>query len=335
MDRLSPLDSFFLHVEDDVNHMHIGSVGIFEGPPPPYEDLTRTVAGRLSLVPRYRQKVAPVPLSLGRPVWVDDPHFNIEYHVRHTALPRPGGEAELRRLVGRVMSQQLDRAKPLWELWMVEGLGEDRWAIVSKVHHCLVDGVSGSELMTVIFDLTQDVPPPDDDDGWQPHAPPSSLQLALEAAVDLVTSPYEQVRAATSALVRRPQRTLDAVREVAKGSVALSGLVRPTAPTSLNGPIGPHRHYTWTRSSPGGSGNCCWPGARRSTTGRSAPSCRCPCAPAARRARPRATARWRTGCRRCSPSCRSASTTRSSACTPSAPSSTTSRSPARRSPARR
>jgi diacylglycerol O-acyltransferase / wax synthase len=246
MDRLSPLDSFFLHVEDDVNHMHIGSVGIFEGPPPPYEDLTRTVAGRLSLVPRYRQKVAPVPLSLGRPVWVDDPHFNIEYHVRHTALPRPGGEAELRRLVGRVMSQQLDRAKPLWELWMVEGLGEDRWAIVSKVHHCLVDGVSGSELMTVIFDLTQDVPPPDDDDGWQPHAPPSSLQLALEAAVDLVTSPYEQVRAATSALVRRPQRTLDAVREVAKGSVALSGLVRPTAPTSLNGPIGPHRHYTWT-----------------------------------------------------------------------------------------
>jgi WS/DGAT/MGAT family acyltransferase len=245
MDRLSPLDALFLHIEDDVNHMHIGSVGIFEGPPPPYEDMTRTVAGRLSLVPRYRQKVASVPLSLGRPVWVDDPHFNIEYHVRHTALPRPGGEAELRRLVGRVMSQQLDRAKPLWEIWMVEGLEEDRWAIVSKVHHCLVDGVSGSELMTVIFDLSPDVPRPDDD-GWEAEAPPSSLQLALEAAVDLVSSPYEQVRAATNALVRRPQRTLDAAREIAKGSVALSGLVRPTAPTSLNGPIGPHRHYTWT-----------------------------------------------------------------------------------------
>src|SRR5262245_65604295 len=107
MDRLSPLDASFLHVEDDVNHMHIGSVGIFEGPPPTYEALTRTVAGRLALVPRYRQKVAMVPLSLGRPVWVDDPHFNIEYHLRHTALPEPGGEAELRRLVGRVMSQRL------------------------------------------------------------------------------------------------------------------------------------------------------------------------------------------------------------------------------------
>jgi diacylglycerol O-acyltransferase / wax synthase len=245
MDRLSPLDSFFLHIEDDVNHMHIGSVGIFEGPPPPYEDMTRTVAGRLSLVPRYRQRVAPVPLSLGRPVWVDDPHFNIEYHVRHTALPRPGGEAELRRLVGRVMSQQLDRAKPLWEIWMVEGLGEDRWAIVSKVHHCLVDGVSGSELMTVIFDLSPDVPRPEPD-GWQPETPPSSLRLAADAAIDLVSSPYEQVRAATNALVRRPQRTLDAAREIARGSVALSGLVRPTPPTSLNGPIGPHRHYSWT-----------------------------------------------------------------------------------------
>ena len=143
MDRLSPLDASFLHIENDVNHMHIGSVGIFEGPPPTYDELTSTVGGRLALVPRYRQKVAMVPLSLGRPVWVDDPHFNIEYHVRHTALPEPGGEPELRRLVGRVMSQPLDRGKPLWEIWMAEGLEDGRWAMVSKVHHCLVDGVSG------------------------------------------------------------------------------------------------------------------------------------------------------------------------------------------------
>ena len=158
MDRLSPLDASFLHIEDDVNHMHIGSVGIFEGPPPTYEELTSTVAGRLSLVPRYRQKVAMVPLSLGRPVWVDDPHFNIEYHLRHTALPEPGGEAELRRLVGRVMSQRLDRSKPLWEIWMAEGLEDRRWAMVSKVHHCLVDGVSGAELLAVLLDLSPEVP---------------------------------------------------------------------------------------------------------------------------------------------------------------------------------
>jgi WS/DGAT/MGAT family acyltransferase len=246
MDRLSPLDASFLHIEDDVNHMHIGSIGIFEGPPPAYEELTATVGGRLSLVPRYRQRIAPVPLSLGRPVWVDDPHFNIEYHVRHTALPSPGGDRELRRLVGRVMSQRLDRTKPLWEIWMVEGLDDNRWAMVSKVHHCLVDGVSGTELLAVILDLSPDVPPPMDDD-WQARPAPSPLRLARDATVGLATSPYEQMRAVTAAL-RRPQRALEALREVAKGSLALSSLVRPTPPTSLNGPIGPHRRYAWTNA---------------------------------------------------------------------------------------
>jgi diacylglycerol O-acyltransferase / wax synthase len=244
MDRLSPLDASFLHIEDDVNHMHIGSVGIFEGPPPTYEELTSTVAGRLALVPRYRQKVAMVPLSLGRPVWVDDPHFNIEYHVRHTALPQPGGEAELRRLVGRVMSQRLDRGKPLWEIWMAEGLENRRWAMVSKVHHCLVDGVSGAELLAVLLDLSPDVPEPVAD-GWHPRPEPSPARLAVDAVVDLMTSPYEQVRAAGS-VVRRPRHTLDTLRELAKGSVALSRIVKPTPPTSLNGPIGPHRRYAWT-----------------------------------------------------------------------------------------
>ena len=243
MDRLSPLDASFLHIEDDVNHMHIGSIGIFEGPPPAYEEVTATVGGRLSLVPRYRQRVMPVPFSLGRPVWVDDPHFNIEYHLRHTALPSPGGEAELRRLVGRVMSQQLDRTKPLWEIWMVEGLDDGRWAMVSKVHHCLVDGVSGTELLAVILDLTPDVPAPLQDD-WTPAPAPSSVELARDATRDLATSPYEQFRAASS-LVRRPRRTMESVREIARGSLALSSLVRPTPPTSLNGPIGPHRRYAW------------------------------------------------------------------------------------------
>jgi diacylglycerol O-acyltransferase / wax synthase len=244
MDRLSPLDASFLHIENDVNHMHIGSVGIFEGPPPTYDELISTVGGRLALVPRYRQKVAMVPLSLGRPVWVDDPHFNIEYHVRHTALPEPGGEQELRRLVGRVMSQPLDRGKPLWEIWMAEGLEDRRWAMVSKVHHCLVDGVSGAELLAVLLDLSPDVPAPVDD-GWHAAAEPSPLRLARDAVVDLMTSPYEQVRAAGS-IVRRPRHTLDALRELATGSVALSRIVKPTPPTSLTGPIGPHRRYAWT-----------------------------------------------------------------------------------------
>jgi WS/DGAT/MGAT family acyltransferase len=243
MDRLSPLDASFLHIEDDVNHMHIGSIGIFEGPPPAYDELTRTIAGRLHRVPRYRQKVATVPLSLARPAWVDDPHFNVCYHVRHTALPSPGGEEELRRLVGLVMSQQLDRNKPLWELWMVEGLDDGCWSLVAKVHHCLVDGVSGAELLAVILDMSPEVPEPVDD-AWTPAPEPTSLELMRDAAVGLATSPYEQVRAASS-LLRRPQRALDAAREVAKGSVALSSIVRPTPPTSLNGPIGPHRTFVW------------------------------------------------------------------------------------------
>ena len=152
MHRMSPLDASFLHLEDHVTQLHIGSVAIFEGPPPPFDDVLEMVAGKLALVPRYRQVVRFVPLAMGRPVWVDDSHFNLGYHLRRTALPAPGGEEELRILVGRVMSQQLDRAKPLWEMWMVEGLGDGRWALVSKVHHCMVDGVSGTDLLTVILD---------------------------------------------------------------------------------------------------------------------------------------------------------------------------------------
>ena len=168
-DRLSPLDASFLHIEDDVSHMHIASVAIFEGPQPPFADVVDMVEAKLDLVPRYRQKVRFVPFELGRPVWVDDPHFNIEYHLRHTALPAPGGETELRKLVGRVMAQQLDRAKPLWEIWVVEGLEDDRWAILAKTHHALVDGVSGTDLLAVIMDLTPDTPHP----ARHPLEPPS------------------------------------------------------------------------------------------------------------------------------------------------------------------
>src|ERR1700732_388404 len=154
VDRMSPADASFLHAEDDVSHMHIGSVALFEGPPPSYADVAGMLTDKLPLVPRYRQVVRFVPLDLGRPVWVDDPHFNIEYHVRHTALPSPGGEAELRKLVGRVMAQQLDRNKPLWEMWMVEGLEDGRWAMLSKTHHAMVDGVAGTDLLGGIIEIS-------------------------------------------------------------------------------------------------------------------------------------------------------------------------------------
>src|ERR1700735_596923 len=248
-DRLSPLDASFLHIEDHVSHMHIASVAIFEGPPPPFGDVVAMVEAKLDLVPRYRQKVRSVPFELGRPVWVDDPHFNIEYHLRHTALPAPGGETELRKLVGRVMAQQLDRTKPLWEIWVVEGLEDGRWAMLAKTHHALVDGISGTDLLAVIMDLTADAVRPERSE-WRPRPEPTGLHLALEALENVVLSPYEQVRAAR-AQTRAVRRMVGYALEVAGGLFSLGGLVRPTPPLRLGHHIG-ERHQA---GPPGARGN--------------------------------------------------------------------------------
>lgn len=246
MERLSPQDASFLHLEDAVSHMHIGSVAIFEGPPPGYGAFSRMIRAHLSSVPRYRQKVHFVPVALGRPVWVDDPHFNLSYHLRRSALPPPGGDEELRNLVGRVMSQQLDRGKPLWEMWIIEGLSEGRWAVITKVHHCMVDGVSGTELLTVILDSERDpeLPAPDD---WRPERQPSGAALAVQALARRAVSPYEQLRAVRSA-ARSPGRATRTAAVTARGLWAMSGVVAPPPPSSLNGAIGPHRRWAWARS---------------------------------------------------------------------------------------
>ncbi len=246
-DRLSPLDSSFLHLENRVSHMHIGSIAIFEGPEPPFDQFVAMIAGKLPLVPRYRQVVREVPLDLGRPVWVDDPDFNIDYHVRHTALPQPGGEEELRRLVGRLMSQQLDRTKPLWEIWVVQGLEGGEWAMVAKTHHAMVDGVSGTELLAVVMDTSPQPSPPVPDD-WHPSPLPSGARLAVEAAVDLAISPYEQLRAVRAA-TRVPRQAIHQLSEVARGISSLAGVLRSNPVSTLNGPIGPHRRYAWASAS--------------------------------------------------------------------------------------
>ena len=151
MDRLSSIDASFLAQERAGAHMHIGAVLVFEGPPPRQEELVDHIESRLGLVPRYRQKVVDPRFEMGRPVWIDDPRFNVEYHVRDTALPPPGSVDQLRILAGRVFSQRLDRSKPLWEMWLVQGLRDNRFALISKVHHCLVDGVSGVDLTTCLL----------------------------------------------------------------------------------------------------------------------------------------------------------------------------------------
>jgi diacylglycerol O-acyltransferase len=248
--RLTALDSSFLHLEDNLpSHMHVGSVTIFDGPPPPYEEFAESIRDRLHLVPRYRQKLAFVPWNQGRPRWVDDPNLNITYHVRATALPPPGGEEQLRALAGRVFSQRLDRDKPLWEVWLVEGLAGDRFALLSKTHHALVDGVSGADLMTVLFDMTPEPAEPPTPDTWQPGPTPTRAQLLAESLLERATQPSEFARTVRAAF-RGPRQFANGILDAAGGLGALArGTLRLAPPSPYNGPIGPHRRFTWVRVS--------------------------------------------------------------------------------------
>jgi diacylglycerol O-acyltransferase / wax synthase len=240
MDWMSPMDASFLHIEGPANSMHIGGVSIFEGPAPPFERLEEMVAGKLDAVPRYRQKVRFIPLGLGRPVWVDDPHFNLAYHVRHTALPAPGSDEKLRRTAARIFAQHLDRNKPLWEIWMVEGLSDGRWALLSKVHHCMVDGVSATDLMAVMFD---DAPAPAPPRPWAPGPEPSGAELLVRTLTRRTFNPSEQLRSLQAA-VRAPRASLGVARDLVRGAASTASVLRPVDSSSLTGPVGPHR--TWS-----------------------------------------------------------------------------------------
>ena len=247
-DRLSGLDSSFLHLERDAAHMHVAACAIFEGDAPAQHELIDALESRLHLVPRYRQRLAFVPFSQGRPVWVDDPHFNLAYHVRHTALPDPGGEGQLMRLTGRVFSQVLDRSRPLWEIWLVEGLAGGKFALLSKTHHALVDGISGVDIMTVLFDTSPDpMPVAPAEHQWVPQPVPSQAQLLADALLERATVPGEMARG-VRALLRGPRAVAGrAARSLgALGEVARTGL-SPAPPSPFNVRIGPHRRFTWVR----------------------------------------------------------------------------------------
>jgi WS/DGAT/MGAT family acyltransferase len=239
------LDAEFLHLENGVTPMHIAGVCVFEGPVPPIEDLTELVAGKLHLIPRYRQRVRSLPLEIGRPVWVDDPHFNIRYHLRHTALPAPGDDAALCRLMGRLMSQPLDLHRPLWEAWIVEGLSDGQWALIFKVHHCMVDGISGVDLLTVMLDIDRDVEPLEPQP-WAPSPDPSIPALVFGAwsglAGDLVRIAGRLPRAA-----RSPVDALRSAWHGAQGALAFGRKLGTTPALSIEGTIGPHR--VWAHSS--------------------------------------------------------------------------------------
>jgi diacylglycerol O-acyltransferase / wax synthase len=247
VDVMSVQDAMFLDVENGNNPMHIGSVAVLEGPAPAYGDVVRLIAAKLPLVPRYRQKVRFALGGIGRPVWVDDPHFQILYHIRHTAIPPPGGRDELRNLAGRVFAQLLDRSKPLWEFWMVEGLEDGRWAIISKVHHCMVDGVAATDLLTVMFDASDtpaEVEPPEE---WVPDPEPGALALAAHGAFRTVADPLGSLRNVSGVL----HLTTGPMNRLADAAVLVRSLTEwgKRSATSLNGPIGPHRRWSWAEAS--------------------------------------------------------------------------------------
>jgi len=246
-DRLTGLDSSFLHLENDATHMHVAGAAILEGRAPAYDELTEQILSRLQLVPRYRQRLAFVPFGQGRPVWVDDPHFNVAFHVRHTALPRPGGDEQLKRLCGRIFSQALDRSRPMWELWLVEGLADDRFALLSKTHHALVDGISGVDIATVLFDTTPEPAGVAPERQRVPRPLPTNAQLLADALLERATAPAEIARSVRAA-VRGPRQLAARLGRAVSGlgAVAAAGL-RTAPPSPLNVRIGPHRRFTWVR----------------------------------------------------------------------------------------
>ena len=248
-ERLTAQDASFLHIENEHQPMHVGSLGVFEGGAFfdesgrfRLDEARRIVAGRLHLVPRFRRKLMTVPFGQGRPVWVDDDRFDLSYHVRLTALPRPGTEQQLKALMDRLQSQTLDRRRPLWELWFVEGLEGDRVAIIQKTHHALVDGISGVDVATVLLDLEPD-PPPIEAPEWAPAPAPSPAQLLADSLRERATQPAEMARSARAAL-RGPRRVAERAGQVGRAVVAV-GASAPPMP--WNAKISPHRRFEVAR----------------------------------------------------------------------------------------
>jgi diacylglycerol O-acyltransferase / wax synthase len=252
-DRLTSLDAAFLRMESPTRHMHVGGLFLFDPPADGREwefgRFLELVRSRLHLVPRYRQKVVTPPFGLGYPVWVDEPEFDLSYHVRHAALPSPGTTAQLTDYCNRILSRQLDRDRPLWELYVIEGLEEGRIALLGKNHHAMIDGLSGIDIATVMLDLV-----PDHDDAlpspprWTPHASPSTARLAVDAVRELATSPAEVVES-LGRIATAPANTAKRALEVGRGVVKVTraNLLRPAPRSLLNRPPGRHRRFAIQR----------------------------------------------------------------------------------------
>ncbi|MFP4636042.1 MAG: WS/DGAT/MGAT family O-acyltransferase [Nitriliruptoraceae bacterium] len=253
--RLSSLDAAFLEMESPTRPMHVGGLFVFDPPEGErrftFSGFIELVRSRLHLVPRYRQKVVEPPLKLATPLWVDDPDFDLSYHVRHAALPSPGTTAQLNEYAARILSRLLDRDRPLWELYVIEGLEHGRIALLAKTHHAMIDGLAGLDIATVMLDLapdeSDDLPEPQP---WQPQPMPSSSELTADAVRRLMTSPAELV-GSVNRMARTPWSAVRRAVEVGRGvsRVAAADLARPAPRSLLNRPPGPHRRFAIQRIS--------------------------------------------------------------------------------------
>lgn len=249
---LSYLDASFLALESRTSHMHVAGVAIFDAKPLmtdeggiDIETIKAHIHSKLQYIPRYRQRLEWVPYNR-HPVWVDDAQFTFDYHVRHTSLPRPGTDAQLKALAGRIVSTKLDRSKPLWELWVVEGVDEDRFAIIAKIHHCMIDGVSGVDLTTILLNVVPDSTI-EDSPAWEPRPAPTPTQLAVAESARATRRLIDRLGNLGEVAREAPEladRVLD--RSVAALSSLRSGWLSPADRTPLNPDIGPNRRFDWT-----------------------------------------------------------------------------------------
>ena len=247
-ERLTALDASFLFGEDELGLLSVGGIDLCSGPAPSYDEFAGLVERRLHLLPRYRQRLAMVPLGLAQPRWVDDTHFRLDYHLRHTALPAPGDAEQLQRLTSRIFEQALDRSRPLWELWLVEGIEGGRFALIHKMHHAIVDGIASVDVLNTIFDSD-----PDAGDGpakkpWEPEPGPSGVRLLAEGALERAAPP-EVIRSVVSAVRSPRQAVTRAAGTVAGIGAAARAALSPAPPTPYNAPVGPHRRFTWQTES--------------------------------------------------------------------------------------
>ncbi|MEO5654047.1 MAG: wax ester/triacylglycerol synthase family O-acyltransferase [Marmoricola sp.] len=249
MDQMSALDSAFLHAETAEASLHIASVAIFEGPEPDFGEICAAIEAKLSELPRFRQRWRHVPLDLGRPVWVDDDRFNLREHVLRTVVPAPGGHKELHQTVDSVMSQHLDLDAPPWEGWVLSGLEDGRWAMVTKVHHSMVDGIAGTDVLSTLLDHSAEVRPHLDEEPWVPVPEPSGLQLVLATMRGSVRERVREgrglVRLATR-MATQPKALASRSLGLGRGLFGFAMAVRPTSASPLIGPIGTNRLYRWT-----------------------------------------------------------------------------------------